>query len=132
MNDTTRTHEVANTGNRGTAPTDERTMMPRVDVFEDDGGITLLADLAGVPKDRLELKVDGDTLLIEGSIATPTPQDLQSVYAEIRVSRYRRAFVLSRELDAGKIDANLRDGVLKLRIPKQEHAKPRRIDVRTG
>jgi len=132
MNDTTRTHDVATAPARNTAPTDERTMIPRVDVFEDDAGITLLADLPGVPKDRLELKVDGDTLLIEGAIATPTPQDLQSVYAEIRVPRYRRAFVLSRELDPGKIDANLRDGVLNLRIPKQEHAKPRRIEVRTG
>lgn len=132
MNDTTRTHDVATAPARNTAPTDERTMIPRVDVFEDDAGITLLADLPGVPKDRLELKVDGDTLLIEGAIATPTPQDLQSVYAEIRVPRYRRAFVLSRELDPGKIDANLRDGVLNLRIPKQEHAKPRRIEVRSG
>ena len=132
MNDTTRTHDVATTPARTTAPADERTMIPRVDVFEDDAGITLLADLPGVPKDRLELKVDGDTLLIEGEIATPTPQDLQSVYAEIRVPRYRRAFVLSRELDPGKIDANLRDGVLNLRIPKQEHAKPRRIAVRAG
>jgi HSP20 family molecular chaperone IbpA len=132
MKDTTRTHEVADTTARSTPPADERTMIPRVDVFEDDAGITLLADLPGVPKDRLELKIDGDTLLIEGSIATPTPQDLQSVYAEIRIPRYRRAFVLSRELDPGKIDANLRDGVLNLRIPKQEHAKPRRIEVRSG
>jgi HSP20 family protein len=111
---------------------DERTMVPRVDVFEDDSGITLLADLPGVPKEQLELKVDGETLLIEGAIATPTPQNLQSVYAEIRVPRYRRAFVLSRELDPSRIEANLRDGVLKLRIPKQEHAKPRRIEVRTA
>ena len=132
MNDTSRTHDVATTANSRSTPADERTMIPRVDVFEDDAGITLLADLPGVPKDRLELKLDGDTLLIEGTIATPTPQDLQSVYAEIRVPRYRRAFVLSRELDPAKIDANLRDGVLNLRIPKQEHAKPRRIDVRTG
>ena len=132
MKDTNRTHDVATTGNARSTTVDERTMIPRVDVFEDDSGITLLADLPGVPKDGLELKVDGDTLLIEGTIATPTPQDLQSVYAEIRVPRYRRAFVLSRELDAGKIDANLRDGVLNLRIPKQEHAKPRRIEVRTG
>ena len=132
MNDTTRTREVATTPERSTQPSDERTMIPRVDVFEDDTGITLLADLPGVPKDRLELKVDGDTLLIEGAIATPTPQDLQSVYAEIRVPRYRRAFVLTRELDPAKIEANLRDGVLNLRIPKQEHAKPRRIEVRTS
>ena len=131
MNDTTRTHDVATTGARS-ASADERTMTPRVDVFEDAAGITLLADLPGVPKESLELKIEGDTLLIEGSIVTPTPQDLQSVYAEIRVPRYRRAFVLSRELDPKKIEANLRDGVLNLRIPKQEHAKPRRIEVRAG
>ena len=117
---------------RQSPPAEERTMMPRVDVFEDDAGITLLADLPGVPKDQLELKVDGETLLIEGTIATPTPQNLRSVYAEIRVPKYRRAFVLSRELDANRIEANLRDGVLNLRIPKQEHAKPRRIEVRTA
>jgi len=125
MNDTNRTHDVATTQARNTAPADERTMIPRVDVFEDDAGITLLADLPGVPKDRLELKVDGDTLLIEGAIATPTPQDLQSVYAEIRVPRYRRAFVLSRELDPGKIDANLRE---KLGIPKC----PKEVTAKNG
>jgi len=129
---TTSNQTPSTTGNSRGDERDTRAIRPFVDVVEDDTGITLLADLPGVPKDRLELKIDGDTLLIEGSIATPTPQDLQSVYAEIRVPRYRRAFVLSRELDPGKIDANLRDGVLNLRIPKQEHAKPRRIEVRTG
>jgi HSP20 family protein len=123
------TNQLQTTDN---ARTEQPATIPPVDVFENESGITLLADLPGVPKDGLELKVDGETLLIEGSIATPTPQDLQSVYAEIRVPRYRRAFVLSRELDPGKIEANLRDGVLNLRIPKQEHAKPRRIEVRTG
>jgi len=46
--------------------------------------------------------------------------------------RYRRTFTLSRELDASRIEANLKDGVLNLRIPKQEHAKPRRVEVRAG
>jgi HSP20 family molecular chaperone IbpA len=114
------------------APADTRHLVPRVDVLEDETGITLLADLPGVPRENLELKVDGDTLLVEGSVVTSTPQGLQSVYAEVRVPRYRRAFTLSRELDAARIQANLKDGVLTLRIPKQEHAKPRRIEVRTG
>lgn len=111
---------------------DHRAMVPRVDVLEDETGITLLADLPGVPKDQLELKVEGDTLLIEGAVAPVTPGGLEPVYAEVRVPRYRRAFTLSRELDAGRIDANLKDGVLKLRIPKQEHAQPRRITVQVG
>ena len=119
-------------GDDGQRTADNRFMVPRVDVLEDEAGITLLADLPGVPKDKLELKVDGDTLLVEGSVAAPMPQQLQSVYAEIRVPRYRRSFTLSRELDAGRIEANLKDGVLNLRIPKQEHARPRRIEIRAS
>ena len=111
---------------------DSRFIVPRVDVIEDENGITLLADLPGVPRDRLELKVDGDTLQVEGTVATPMPQQLQSVYAEVRVPRYRRTFTLSRELDPSRIDANLKDGVLTLRIPKLESARPRRIEVRAG
>lgn len=114
------------------APQDPRAMLPRVDVLEDEQGITLLADLPGVPRDRLELRVEGDTLLIEGAVAPATPEQLEPVYAEVRVPRYRRAFTLSRELDPGRIEANLKDGVLNLRIPKQEHAQPRRIQVQVG
>jgi HSP20 family molecular chaperone IbpA len=111
---------------------DTRALLPRVDVLEDTAGITLLADLPGVSKERLELKVEGDTLLIEGEVGTPMPPQMQSVYAEIRVPRYRRAFTLSRELDSARIEASMKDGVLRLRIPKQEHARPRRIEVQAG
>ena len=111
---------------------DTRALLPRVDVLEDAAGITLLADLPGVSKDKLELKIEGDTLLIEGEVGTPMPQQMQSVYAEIRVPRYRRAFTLSRELDTGRIEASMKDGVLNLRIPKQAHAMPRRIAVSAG
>jgi HSP20 family molecular chaperone IbpA len=111
---------------------DERALVPRVDVLEDAAGITLLADLPGVPKEHLELRVEGDTLLIEGTVSGLAPEQLQPVYAELRVPRYRRAFTLSRELDTGHIEANLKDGVLNLRIPKQAHAQPRRINVQVG
>jgi len=107
-------------------------VLPAVDVFEDEGGITLLADMPGVPKDRLELKVEDQTLLIEGSVQPLTPEGLEAVYAEVRVPRYRRSFTLSRELDTARIEANLKDGVLRLRIPKQAHAQPRRIEVKAG
>jgi HSP20 family molecular chaperone IbpA len=111
---------------------DTAAMLPRVDVLEDEGGITLHADLPGVPRDQLELKVDGDTLLIEASVAALSLPDLDPVYAEVRLPRYRRAFTLSRELDPGRIEARLVDGVLSLRIPKQDHARPRRIEVQLG
>jgi HSP20 family protein len=110
----------------------DRAVAPAVDVYEDETGITLLADMPGVPRDQLELHVEGDTLLIEGRVQPPTPNGLEALYAELRVPRWRRSFTLSRELDTTKVDANLKDGVLTLRIPKQAHAQPRRITVNAG
>ena len=110
----------------------QRAALPAVDVFEDAAGITLLADMPGVPKEQLELRVEGDDLLIEGSVQPRTPDGLEAIYAELRVPRYRRSFTLSRELDTTRIEANLKDGVLNLRIPKQAHAQPRRIAVTAG
>ncbi|AUN93497.1 Hsp20/alpha crystallin family protein [Pseudazoarcus pumilus] len=108
------------------------TLQPRVDVLEDTGGITLRADLPGVPKDRIAIDVDGDTLRIEGDIVVDTPEGMEPTWAEVRVARYRRAFALSPELDTGTITAEFRDGVLKLRIPKHAHAQPRRIEVQAA
>lgn len=115
-----------------TAQEQQRAVLPAVDVFEDAGGITLLADMPGVKRDGLELKLEGDALLIEGDVQPSTPEGLEAVYAEVRVPRYRRSFTLSRELDTARIEANLKDGVLTLRIPKLAHAQPRRIAVSAG
>ncbi len=139
MNDTTTS--VARTAAAGGAPQtrqtqaadlEQRSVQPAVDVFEDESGITLLADMPGVAKERLELKVDGDSLLIEGDAQPQTPEGLEPLWAEVQVARYRRHFTLSRELDTSRIEANLKDGVLRLRIPKQAHAQPRRIQVNAG
>ena len=127
--------EVSRTGahtGTGAEQEQQRAVLPAVDVFEDASGITLLADMPGVPREQLELKIEGDALLIEGGVQRPTPDGLEAVYAEVRVPRYRRGFTLSRELDTARIDANLKDGVLTLRIPKQAHAQPRRIAVTSG
>ena len=117
------------TNRPGAVQEQQPAVLPVVDVYEDAAGITLLADMPGVPRDQLELKVEGDALLIEGAVQRPTPDGLEAVYAEVRVPRYRRSFTLSRELDSARIDAKLKDGVLTLRIPKQAHAQPRRIAV---
>ena len=107
-------------------------LLPPVDIYEDETGITLTADMPGVSKDRLGVKVNGDTLMIEGEVSVPAPAGMELLYAEILASGYRRSFTLSRELDASKIEANLKDGVLKLRIPKAEEARPRRINEGVG
>jgi HSP20 family molecular chaperone IbpA len=106
-------------------------LSPWVDVYEEEAGITLLADLPGVNKDKLILRVDGDTLLIEGEATLDVPQNMEMVYAELRLPRYRRSFTLSRELATDRIEANLKDGVLTVRIPRSEAALPRKIEVRT-
>lgn len=108
----------------------EPTLMPPVDVIEDSAGITLFADLPGVPKDKLSLHVEADTLTIEGDVALDMPEGMESTHAEVSLPRYRRVFTLSKELDADKVAAEFAHGVLKLRIPKAEHAQPRRIEVR--
>lgn len=106
--------------------------LPRVDIVEDEGGITLWADLPGVPKEGIEVKVEGETLSIRGEVALPIPEGLEPLYAEVRAPRYARQFTLSRELDASQISAQMRDGVLTVRIPKAQHAQPRRIAVQVG
>ena len=109
---------------------DVPTMLPAVDVVEDAGGITLYADLPGVPKDKLNLRVDEDALSIEGEVALPVPADMEASHVEVELPRYQRTFTLGKELDSEKIRAEFQNGVLKLSIPKVEHAKPRKIEVR--
>ena len=112
-----------------TAPQETRSLLPRVDVMEDAAGITILADVPGVSKENLELRLEGDALVIEGAMAPFAPGTLEPVYAEVNLSRYRRSFTLSRELDGSRTAASLKDGVLTLQIPKQAEAKPRRIEL---
>jgi HSP20 family protein len=107
-------------------------LTPPVDIVEDETGITVWADLPGVPRDRLGIKVTGDNLVIEGASAVPASADMELLYGEVQSPQYRRSFTLSRELDPGKIEAKLANGVLRLRIPKAEEARPRRIEVNVG
>jgi HSP20 family protein len=104
-------------------------LLPPVDVFEDDAGITLYADLPGVPKDRLSLNVDGETLILDGAIALDIPKGLEATHVEVAFARYHRVFTLSKELDTEHMKADLKQGVLTLRIPKAERAKARKIQV---
>jgi HSP20 family protein len=107
----------------------ESALLPPVDVIEDVNGITLFADLPGVPKDKLTLQVEGDTLTIDGALGLDLPAGMEATHAEVSLARYRRVFTLSKELDADKVAAEFSNGVLRLRIPKAEHARPRRVDV---
>lgn len=107
-------------------------ILPPVDIFEDEAGFTVIADMPGVSKDRLSVRVTGDSLVIEGTASVPVTGNIELLYGEIQNPQYRRSFTLSRELDPGKMEAKLNNGVLRLRIPKAEEARPRRITVNVG
>lgn len=106
------------------------TMLPPVDVIEDASGITLYADLPGVPKDKLSIRVEADALTIEGEVSLPLAANMEASHAEVQLPRYQRAFTLGQELDRENVAAEFKHGVLKLHIPKAEHAKPRKIEIK--
>ena len=123
----------ANQVSRATSPArPEPALMPPVDIVEDATGITLTADLPGVDRDDLVVRVEGRSLMLEAPLRLGQAESLAFVYSEIRANRYRRSFELSGELDTTAIQADLKDGVLKLRLPKIERAQPRRVEVRAA
>lgn len=110
----------------------EPALRPHVDVFEDKDGITLIADLPGVAAEQLRVQVDKETLLIDARADVAVQAGLQALHAEVRSKAYRRSFALSSELDPDRIEARLKDGVLRLHIPKRSEVRPRRIEVRVN
>ena len=121
---------VAKNNPAGNRP--DAVLLPPVDVIEDAAGITLYADLPGVPKEKLNLQVEAENLTIEGEVTLNMPQGMEPSHVEVDLPRYRRVFTLSRELDSAKVSAEFKNGVLKLRIPKAEHAQPRKVEIKVA
>ncbi|CAN0626719.1 HSP20 family protein [Burkholderia multivorans] len=113
-------------------PTRRITLVPAVDIYEDSQGVTLWADLPGVTKDKLDVKVHDSSLSIEAEAVVPTPANLRLQHAEVREPHFARTFTLSPDFDTSKIEASLQDGVLKLTIPRRDEARPRRIEVKSN
>ena len=103
---------------------------PNVDIFETDNEITLLADMPGVTPDHLTIDLRDNTLTLEGDIAPVETGKEEQIYAEYATGRYYRQFTLSEVIDQNKIDAELKDGVLRLALPKVAKATPRKITVK--
>jgi HSP20 family molecular chaperone IbpA len=135
MSDTTQlARRESGTANPAVADRAEKRLRlnPAVDVIENAHGVTLWADLPGVARDSLEIRVHDGNLHIEASASVPTRDGLRLQHAEVRVPDFARSFTLGPEFDTSKIEANLKDGVLKLLIPRREEARPRRIEVAIG
>lgn len=112
----------------GTRP--GRWYVPDVDIREDDDGLWLWADVPGVEQDQIEVGIHDDVLTIEGRVALKDDEGLAPVYTEYNVGNWVRRFTMpSGDFDAERVSARLTNGVLEVRLPKAERAKPRRIAV---
>jgi HSP20 family protein len=109
-----------------------QTLAPSVDIVEDPHKVSLWADLPGVSRDKLEVKVHDGSLTIEAESVVPVPANLQLAHSEVRAPYFSRTFTVSEDFDTSKVEASLKDGVLTLTIPRREEAKPRRIEVSAG
>ena len=108
-----------------------RTFSPTVDIFESEDAITVLADIPGVRADGLSIDLRKDVLTIDGRVADDLEGKGERVLVrEYETGGYRREFRLTNLIDRDRIDASLRDGVLRLTLPKADAARPRRIEVR--
>jgi len=102
---------------------------PPVDIYETDDGLVLKADMPGVSKDGLDIKVEKDVLTIRGTVGRP-PEDADLLYGEYGIGDYYRAFTVSEDIDADKISAEISNGVLTMSLPKAEAARTRKIEVK--
>ncbi len=105
---------------------------PDVDIFESDTEITLLADMPGVKTEKLNIDLRDDVLTLTGEAGSDGESSEVPVVIEYGVGKFYRQFTLSEVIDQAKIMAELKDGVLRLTLPKVEKAAPRKITVSAG
>jgi len=118
------------------APSEQTTpgavFVPAVDIFETDKDLNLLADLPGVKTDDLKIDLRDNVLTLSGDVAPFEGSDEKDIFIEYEVGKYYRQFTVSEEIDQGKIEAHLKDGVLRLILPKAEKTIPKKITVKAS
>ena len=102
---------------------------PAVDIFETSNELVLVADMPGVPPDAVDVDLKGDELTIEGRVRTDEYEGLKPLHVEYGVGGFYRTFTLGESIDREGIKAQLKNGVLVLKLPKAERARARRIAV---
>ena len=106
-----------------------RMFLPAADIFEGENDLTVILEMPGVEKSNVDIHVEDGVLNVEGRLDLTKYQGLQPLYTEYNVGHYSRSFRLSSKIDQNKIAAEMKDGVLTLKLPKVEEAKPRTIKV---
>ena len=107
-----------------------RIFVPAADIYEADDDLTVILEMPGVEKNNVDIRVEDRVLSVEGRLDLAKYQGLQPLYTEYNIGHYSRTFRFSSRIDQTKIAAEMKDGVLELKLPKVEEAKPRTIQVR--
>ncbi|MGM1054175.1 MAG: Hsp20/alpha crystallin family protein [Pseudomonadota bacterium] len=108
------------------------TLLPAVDIHEENDAVHIIADMPGVTRESLVIEVDNGVLSLEGDVAIPMPEGLNPLYAEVRAQRYARRFTLSHEIDSESISARIDNGVVHLTLPRRDTHRRRRIEVQAA
>jgi len=107
------------------------TWMPAVDIRETDDALLVYAELPGIDKKDIHVDVHDGVLTISGERKYEKDVKEENVHRTERAyGRFSRSFSLPRTVDADKVDARLKDGVLEIRLPKTESAKPKAIEIK--
>ncbi len=115
-------------GSRFRDPGDTRTSSPLFDVYETEAGFVIVADLPGVRPDALDVTAERETLTIRGRVTRP---DRVPDHQEFELSDYFQTVTLTEDLDTSRISASLKDGVLRVTIPKSPSVQPKKIRIHT-
>jgi HSP20 family protein len=105
---------------------------PLIDIHDGPEGLVLEADLPGVSEGQLSIQLEDNVLSLQARVDAPAPDDARVLHEEYRPGNFYRSFILSDEVERSKISAELKNGVLKLTLPKAERAKTRRIEIKTS
>jgi len=105
---------------------------PLIDIHEGPEGLVLEADLPGATEKGLSIQLEDNVLSLHARVEPTVPDDARLIHEEFRVGEFARSFILSDEVERSKITAELKDGVLRLGLPKAERAKTRRIEIKTS
>lgn len=106
--------------------------VPKVDIYEAKGAIVLMADMPGVNEKSVDITLEKNVLTITGTVEPEVYKDHSITYSEYDMGDYQRAFTISDEVNREKIEASVKNGVLRVTLPKAEPAKVKKITIKTG
>lgn len=105
---------------------------PPVDIYESAEEVVLLIDMPGTDEKSIDITLEQNILTLQGRVNNPAPEGFTLNYQEYEIGDYLRSFTLSDTVDREGITASYKDGMLQLRLPKAEPAKPKKIAVKAG